>query len=75
MWPKRMFAEDIKANEIKWRALANIPEPAPGLKQPGLAGAFAGFHEGVLMIAGGANFPIRCPGKGDVRRIMMRFTF
>ena len=51
-------------NIITWQQLPDLP-PAPGKTlQPGLAGAFVGHHNGVLMIAGGANFPEGLPWKG-----------
>lgn len=51
-------------NEIKWSELPSLP-PAPGQTlQPGLAGAFAGVHNDVLILAGGANFPEGKPWEG-----------
>jgi N-acetylneuraminic acid mutarotase len=34
-----------------WRSLRTFPQ------EPGLAGPLAGWHDGVLIVAGGANFP------------------
>lgn len=43
--------------QLQWSEWPSLP-PAPGQTSSlGLAGAFAGVHEGVLIIAGGANFP------------------
>ncbi|OED34857.1 hypothetical protein AB832_06810 [Flavobacteriaceae bacterium (ex Bugula neritina AB1)] len=45
------------ASQINWDQLPALP-PAIGENiQPGLAGAFIGIHEDVLILAGGANFP------------------
>lgn len=42
--------------QIEWKAIAELP-PAAGFKvQPGLAGAFAGAQDKILIIAGGANY-------------------
>jgi solute:Na+ symporter, SSS family len=49
---------------LKWRGLPPLP-PAPGQeKQAGLAGPFAGVHNGALVVAGGANFPDALPWRG-----------
>lgn len=62
MWPKNAFAQEGTANEISWSVAARLP--TPGKPHPGLAGAFAGWHNGVLLIAGGANFPDAMPWEG-----------
>lgn len=44
-------------NNITWKEISSIP-PAPGTDvQHGLAAPFAGFSNGVLIVAGGCNFP------------------
>lgn len=51
-------------NDIKWSELPSLP-PAPGETiQPGIAGAFAGKDNSVLLLAGGANFPEGKPWDG-----------
>lgn len=64
MWPKNVFADQSRANQMDWNVLTNLPAPGPNQAQPGVAGAFAGWHNGVLMIAGGANFPGAMPWQG-----------
>jgi cyclically-permuted mutarotase family protein len=58
-------AEPIAAkNYLKW---SELPELPPGVQmevQPGVAGAFSGNHNGVLLLAGGANFPNGMPWEG-----------
>ena len=50
--------------QVEISTLATIP-PAPGIEtQHGLAGAFSGIHNDVLIIAGGANFPGDKPWEG-----------
>lgn len=56
-------AQEQKANKIVWSELAELPAHATG-KHPGVAGAFTGVHNGVLIIAGGANFPAGMPWEG-----------
>ena len=52
------------ADLLAWRELAPLP-PAPGRDlQPGVAGPFVGVHRGVLVVAGGANFPDAPPWQG-----------
>ena len=52
------------ALELKWSELPPLP-PAPGQdEQPGVAGPFAGVHNGALIVAGGANFPEAPPWEG-----------
>jgi len=49
---------------LQWTALPSLP-PAPGDEiQPGVAGPFVGVHRGVLVVAGGANFPDAMPWDG-----------
>jgi SSS family solute:Na+ symporter len=64
MWSPKLFAQDQKANEIVWSEVANLPALANGEKQLGVAGAFTGVHNGVLIVAGGANFPNGKPWEG-----------
>lgn len=47
------------AEELSWTKLAPLPDAH------GFAGAFGGAHSGVLIVAGGANFPERKPWEGD----------
>jgi N-acetylneuraminic acid mutarotase len=42
----------------EWKRLPNIPD------REGFAGSFAGVSGGVLLVAGGANFPDRKPWEG-----------
>ena len=45
-------------NKLSWKALPGVPDKL------GVAGPFAGVHNNVLIVAGGANFP-----KGEPWRI------
>ncbi|WP_157693919.1 hypothetical protein [Opitutus sp. GAS368] len=45
-----------------WRQLPVYP------RSPGVAAVIAGFHDGMLIAAGGANFPDRPPWEGGVKR-------
>ncbi len=50
------MAQDKSSEKLNWSVPAQIPA-APGTnKQTGLAGAFAGTSNGVLIVAGGSNF-------------------
>lgn len=50
-----------------WAELPALPEGAQEGKQPdhlGLAGTYSGVSNGILIVAGGANFPNKSPWKG-----------
>lgn len=64
MWSPTLYAQDQKANDIVWTELTSLPQPSGGEKQLGVAGAFTGVHNGVLIVAGGANFPGGMPWEG-----------
>ncbi|OJV14911.1 MAG: sodium transporter [Dyadobacter sp. 50-39] len=72
MWPVDALAGDTLANRIDWSVAARIPAAGSGAAGPGaagdvslgVAGAFAGWHNGALLIAGGANFPAGMPWAG-----------
>ena len=50
-------AEETPSIQFDWEMVNAIPPLAGQTQQPGLAGAFIGVHNEVLLIAGGANFP------------------
>ena len=49
---------------VEWSELSTLPTLQNGAEHPGLAGAFSGIHQDVLIIAGGANFPEERPWNG-----------
>lgn len=53
-----------KPLRFKWSVVAELPPDSGNTKNPGVAGAFAGIHNNVLLIAGGANFPTAMPWEG-----------
>lgn len=57
-----------KTAGIKWSAIAELPSADNAKKNPGVAGAFCGMHNNVLMIAGGANFPDSMPWQGGKKK-------
>lgn len=56
-------SEIDKADYFLWDTLAVLPG-TPEESHPGLAGAFSGVSNDVLIVAGGANFPIAPPWRG-----------
>lgn len=46
-----------KYGTVDWKKLPNLPAPEKGSVQEGLAGAYAGYSNGHLLVTGGANFP------------------
>ncbi len=51
----------------KWETLPDLIPAAGENNQPGLAGAYAGVDQDVLLLAGGANFPEALPWKGGTK--------
>ncbi|HEX6847794.1 MAG TPA: hypothetical protein VF144_12495 [Chitinophagaceae bacterium] len=61
------YSKPIPAQDslhIQWSTATELPAVPASTKHPGLAGAFIGIHNDVLLIAGGANFPNRMPWEG-----------
>jgi cyclically-permuted mutarotase family protein len=54
----------------KWSVVAELPLPPGRDQQPGVAGAYAGISNDVLLIAGGANFPDKKPWQGGKKAYM-----
>lgn len=50
--------ESLVSSGIHWKGLPDLPDTA------GVAGAFTGVHDGLLIVAGGANFPDGLPWEG-----------
>jgi cyclically-permuted mutarotase family protein len=48
---------DIFRNTFSWEEVSPLPPGINAKKQPGLAAPFAGSHNGVVIVAGGCNFP------------------
>lgn len=46
----------INGSQVDWKQLASLPDTVNGQLQEGVAGAYAGKNQGVLIVAGGANF-------------------
>ncbi|GAC65629.1 N-acetylneuraminate epimerase [Edwardsiella tarda] len=44
-------------DKLRWTGEARLPAPPGAPLQEGLAGAYAGYSHGTLLVAGGANFP------------------
>ena len=54
--PDSTLAEPV-ADRLSWSELPPLPDT------PGLGGPFVGTHGGVLIVAGGANFPAAGSGR------------
>ena len=52
---------------LAWDSLPALPPSAGEMKQPGVAGPFAGVHGDALIVAGGANFPDKLPWDGGAK--------
>ena len=53
--------------KIDFEKLPDLPASEIGAQQFGLAGGFAGIHNGVMIFAGGANFPEAAPWEGGTK--------
>ena len=53
--------QDTPATQLVWEQLSQIPAAQGKQTQPGVAGPFVGSHNGVVILAGGANFPNGLP--------------
>lgn len=58
------IAQKKAIDHIEWSIAARLPVPTDAVEQPGLAGAVAGVHNEMLIVAGGANFPNGMPWLG-----------
>ncbi len=71
----QLQAENI--NTVRQSHIGVIDLPGDPEISEGLAGSFAGVHNGVVIIAGGSNFPDRKPWEGGTRvlhdRILVGF--
>jgi cyclically-permuted mutarotase family protein len=60
--------EDIFRNELIWREIGIIPAHTEDGAQLGLSAPFAGFHNGIVIIAGGCNFPDKPVYEDGIKR-------
>jgi N-acetylneuraminate epimerase len=51
----------VGTSELKWTRLPSLPD------RNGFAGAFAGVSGDALIVAGGANFPVKLPWEGGTK--------
>jgi N-acetylneuraminate epimerase len=56
----------VSSVSISWRIAATLP--LVNGKQPGVAGACAGVHNNIMLVAGGANFPDSMPWLGGRKK-------
>ncbi|MFW6246130.1 MAG: hypothetical protein ACOC13_01640, partial [Tangfeifania sp.] len=54
-------------NYFKFSSLPELPPNSVYTTQPGLAGPYTGMDDGVLIVAGGANFPDKLPWEGGTK--------
>lgn len=63
-----VMAQQATAQHIEWKIATQLPAPPGGGKQHGVAGAVAGVHNDVLLVAGGANFPGAMPWRNGKKK-------
>jgi len=63
-----VMAQRGTLNHIDWSMGATLPPSQDTGKQYGLAGALAGTHHNMLVVAGGANFPDGMPWMGGKKK-------
>jgi hypothetical protein len=64
------LAQKNKVNSIQWKIAGALPATNGQPKALGLAGLVAGVHNGVLIVAGGSNFPGSMPWLGGKKKIL-----
>lgn len=62
-----LIAQQNEGALFSWEQLSQVPTAPATEFQSGLAGAFSGVHNDVLIIAGGANFPDGKPWEGGMK--------
>jgi N-acetylneuraminate epimerase len=62
------LAQKNKVNSIQWKIAGALPATNGQPKALGLAGLVAGVHNGVLIVAGGSNFPGSMPWLGGKKK-------
>lgn len=64
-----ILAPGIRAENsyFKFSLLPDLPPNTGYTTQPGLAGPYTGMDDGVLIVAGGANFPGKLPWEGGTK--------
>ena len=60
--PVLVMPDAVKLSSSGWRQLPSYP------REKGVAGVLAGHHDGVLIAAGGANFPDQPPWEGGKKK-------
>ena len=55
-------------NSLEWQKVTKLPPEKSGTKINGLAGVFAGIDHGVMIVAGGADFPGKPPWEGGKKK-------
>ena len=60
---KLSASNDAKFEKIEWKTTHTLPA-IDGIANPGVAGAYSGLINDILIIAGGANFPEAAPWEG-----------
>ncbi|MET0391750.1 MAG: kelch repeat-containing protein [Chitinophagaceae bacterium] len=53
---------------VEWKVAGSLPSASNGQKSPGVAGPVTGIHNGILIVAGGANFPDAMPWLGGKKK-------
>jgi SSS family solute:Na+ symporter len=64
----QLYAKDDFKEQIRWEVVGSLKDQANPSIQKGVAGPLVGFHQNVMIIAGGANFPNQMPWEGGVKR-------
>ena len=60
-----LVAQAQQADEqIVWSKAGQLPQKSEQKPHAGLAGAFVGIHNDILLMAGGATFPDKMPWEG-----------
>jgi SSS family transporter len=62
------FNSSAQDKYFEYSKLPDLPPNSGQSKQPGVAGAYTGVDDDVLIVAGGANFPDQLPWDGGLKK-------
>lgn len=70
--PASLLAQKNAGKEFIWKIAGALSPDSSGKPSIGVAGATAGYHNGHLIVAGGANFPDKMPWEGGKKKYTSR---
>lgn len=60
--------EGFKTESLSWKKVLNLPDSVSLGFGKGFAGHYTGVHQGIVILAGGTNFPEKTPWEGGAKK-------